>query len=115
MLYEIFLPEFFKKIVKDLKKKYPSVKDDLKTALRVLLSNPELGKSLQGFGDVKKLRVQNSDAARGKRGGHRLIYLVDHADKKIIPLLLYSKSQKQDVTERELKALLARLHRELSE
>ena len=115
MLYEIFLPEFFKKSIRDLKKKYPSVTDDLKTALRVLMSNPELGKSLQGFGDVKKLRVTNSDTVRGKRGGYRLIYLLDHADKKIILLLLYSKSQKQDVTAKELKALLDRLHRELSE
>lgn len=58
---------------------------------------------------------QASVAARGKRGGHRLIYLVDQTDKKIIPLLLYSKTQKQDVTAKELKALLARLNRELNE
>ena len=55
MPYDVFLPEFFKKIVKDLKKKYPHVGEDLKTALRVLVNNPELGKTLRGFGDVKKL------------------------------------------------------------
>jgi mRNA-degrading endonuclease RelE of RelBE toxin-antitoxin system len=115
MLYEVYLPGFFKKIVKGLMKKYPKGKEDLKTALRVPADKPELGKSLPGFGDVKKLRVQNSDPARGKRGGYRLIYLVDHADNKIIPLLLYSKSHKQDVNSKELKALLDKLEQELSD
>ena len=61
MLYSVFLPEFFKRIVKDLEKKYPSVKADLGTALRVVENNPELGKSFQGWGDVKKVRVHKSD------------------------------------------------------
>jgi len=113
MLYEIFLPEFFKSNVKGLKKKYPNVIQDLEIALRVVESNPELGRTLRGFGDVKKLRVQNSDVTKGKRGAYRLIYLTDHANKKIIPLLLYSKSHKHDITVKELKALLARLEQEL--
>jgi len=115
MPYEIFLPRFFKSTVKDLKKKYPNVIQDLKTALRVVEENPGLGRALRGFTDVKKLRVQNSDVTRGKRGGYRLIYLTDHADKRIIPLLLYSKSHKQDITTKELKALLGRLAEELND
>ena len=35
-----------------------------------------------GFGDVKKLGVQNSDVERGKSGGYRLITLVDSGRKK---------------------------------
>ena len=35
------------------------------------------GRTLRGFPDVKKLRVQNSDVTKGKSGGYRLIYLVD--------------------------------------
>ncbi len=89
MPYEIFLPDFFKSIVKDLKKKYPNVIQDLKTALRVVESNPELGRTLRGFPDVKKLRVQNSDVTKGKSGGYRLIYLVDHSPMLNIPLRLY--------------------------
>ena len=115
MPYEIFLPEFFKKTVKDLKKKYPCVIQDLKTALRVVENNPELGKTLRSFADVKKLRVQNSDVPKGKRGGYRLIYFADHADKRIIPLLLYSKSHRQDVTVKEMKALLGRIAQELGD
>jgi mRNA-degrading endonuclease RelE of RelBE toxin-antitoxin system len=113
MPYDVFLPEFFKKVVKDLKKRYPHAGEDLKTALRLLVNNPELGKSLHGFGDVKKLRVQNSDVERGKSGGYRLIYLVDTIGQKIIPLLLYGKSQKKDITRKELKALLAKTAQEL--
>lgn len=113
MLYDIFLPEFFKKVLKDLKKKYPHVGDDLKVALRVVSDNPELGKSLRGFADVKKLRVQNSDSARGKRGGYRLIYLVDRTQVRVIPLVLYAKSQKQDLAVKELQRLIERLDQEL--
>jgi mRNA-degrading endonuclease RelE of RelBE toxin-antitoxin system len=113
MPYDVFLPEFFIRIVKDLKKKYPHVGEDLKTALRVLVNNPELGRTLRGFGDVKKLRVQNSDVERGKSGGYRLIYLVDAAGQRIIPLILYSKSQKKDISKRELKTLLAGLAQDL--
>jgi mRNA-degrading endonuclease RelE of RelBE toxin-antitoxin system len=115
MPYDVFLPEFFKRIVKDLKKKYPSVTEDLKPALRLVASNPNIGKGLQGFGDIMKLRVKNSDIGKGKSGGYRLIYLVDQDGQKVIPLLIYSKSQKQDVTSKELKALLAKLDQELSE
>jgi len=114
MLYDVFLPEFFKEIVKDLKKKYRSVSEDLKIALRLVVNNPELGKTIQGFGDVKKLRVRNSDAKKGKRGGYRLIYFVDRRARKIVPLLLYSKSRRTTVTAKELKMLLSRLDQEWS-
>ena len=114
MPYDVFLPEFFKKIIKELKKKYPHVGEDLKTALRVLVNNPELGRTLRGFGDVKKLRVQNSDVERGKSGGYRLTYLVGATCQKIIPLLMYSKSQKRDISRRELKTLLAGLDKDLN-
>lgn len=118
MPYEIFLPEFFKKVVADLKKKYPSVADDLddlKVALRVIAVNPELGRSLRGYGHIKKLRVRNSDLRKGKRGGYRLIYSVDTSAKMIAPLLLYTKSQKPDISKKELSALIASLEREVSE
>ena len=115
MTYDVFIPDFFKTILKKLKRKYPSVGEDVKIALRVLVTNPDLGMSLQGFGEVKKLRVPNSDSAKGKRGGYRLIYLVDRDQGKVVPLLLYSKSRKADVTAKELKALLAKLEQELND
>ena len=114
MPYDVFLPEFFKGILKDLKKKYRSVSEDLKIALRLVVNNPDLGKTIQSFEDVKKLRVRNSDAQKGKRGGYRLIYFVDRSERKIVPLLLYSKSHKTTVTKKELKMLLSRLDQELS-
>lgn len=115
MPFDIFLPNFFKRIVKDLKKKYPSITEDLKPALSLIAANPSLGKALQGFDDIMKLRVGNSDIRKGKSAGYRLIYLIDQDSKSVIPLLIYSKSQKQDVTAKELKALLSKLEQELSE
>jgi len=114
MPYEIVLPELFKKVVADLRKKYPSVAEDLKVALRVVADNPELGRSLRGYGHIKKLRVRNSDMRKGKRGGYRLIYSIDNSAKVVAPLMLYAKSQKPDISKKELKTLIASLEKELS-
>jgi len=57
MPYDVFLPEFFKGIVKDLKKKYRSVSEDLKIALRLVVNNPELGKTIQGLRKVSQSKI----------------------------------------------------------
>ena len=90
-----------------MKKKFRSVKKDVKTAVEVLLENPELGAEIQGGSGVRKLRVKNSDLKRGKSGGYRLIYCIDEEKKyKLYLLLLYSKSDQENISENELKKLI---------
>lgn len=43
-------------------------------AIRVLLQTPRLGLVIPGSFGVRKLRVRNTDLAKGKRGGYCLLY-----------------------------------------
>lgn len=112
MPYDIYLSDFFQKLIKQLKKKYPHAGDDLKTGLGLLVRQPDLGKSIEGVEKVRKIRLRNSDIQKGKSGGYRLIYLEDGQNILIIPLIMYSKLQREDVTVNELRILIARMLQE---
>ncbi len=114
MPYSVYVPDFFKSILKQIRKRYPHAGDDLKNGLSLLVTQPSLGRAIEGFGNVRKIRLRNSDVQKGKRGGYRLIYLEDCKDEFIIPLIMYSKSQKNDVTVNELRNLLTKIRQELS-
>jgi len=73
-----------------------------------------LGAVIPGSGGVRKLRVRSTDLKRGKSGGFRLLYIVLSDPELICPLLIYAKSDWEDVTRRELRALLTDLKRELA-
>ena len=106
MSYKVALPGSFLESIKHLKKKYPHTNADAKTALQVLIENPFLGVVIQGGSGTRKLRVRNSNLTRGKSGGYRLIYLVDSANETLYPLLMYSKTEQEDVTQHEIKELV---------
>ena len=107
MSYNVVLTPSFKHSVKKLKKRFRHVKDDVSVAVRVLLQTPRLGVVIPGGSGVRKLRVRNTDLGKGKRGGYRLLYYVeDQPVPTIYLLLLYAKSDREDVTRRNLKQLM---------
>jgi mRNA-degrading endonuclease RelE of RelBE toxin-antitoxin system len=115
MSYRFYFASSFRRSLKSLEKKYPHVKADTKTALRVLEHSPQLGDVIPGSGGIRKLRIPNSDAARGKSGGYRLLYVI-RPDRELIGLLLlYAKSERSDVTRVELIDLLRSLSQDLGE
>jgi len=97
-----FTPSF-KNSIKNLKRQYRRVADDIEDAINAVLTKPELGTPIAV--GCRKLRWSNSDANRGKRGGYRVIYLVDYEKDCLYFLLVYSKSHKEDVTEAEIRSL----------
>jgi len=74
-----------------------------------LLFRPEQGPLMRGSGGLRKLRW--TARGSGKRGGVRLIYYWDKPKEKIYMLLLYPKSEQEDLTSAQLK-LLSKLVRE---
>jgi mRNA-degrading endonuclease RelE of RelBE toxin-antitoxin system len=115
MTYSLFFAASFKRSLKLLGKKYPHVKDDVRSALRLLERSPQLGEVIPGSGGIRKLRLPNTDAARGKSGGYRLLYVL-RPDRELIGLLLlYSKSEHADVVKTELIRLLRSLSQDLGE
>jgi mRNA-degrading endonuclease RelE of RelBE toxin-antitoxin system len=114
MSYNVVLTRSFKHSIKQLEKRFRHVKDDVRVAIQVLLETPTLGVVVPGAYGVRKLRVRNSDLGKGKRGGYRLLYYVeDRPMPTIYLLLLYAKSDREDVTHRELKQLLDELAEEM--
>jgi len=80
------------------------------------LQTPRLGLVIPGSSGVRKLRVRNTDLAKGKRDGYSLLYYVeDQPVPTIYLLLLYAKSDQEDVTRQELKQLLDELADERGE
>jgi mRNA-degrading endonuclease RelE of RelBE toxin-antitoxin system len=68
-----------------------------------LAGQPEAGAVIKGTGGLRKVRW--SVGARGKRGGVRLIYYWSKPLDRILMLLIYSKSERDDLTPGQLKTL----------
>ena len=58
---------------------------------------------MAGSGGVRKVRWEME--GRGKRGGARIIYYWAVTDEVVLLLYLYSKSELDDLTKGQLKAL----------
>ena len=110
---KVVLTHSFKQSVKRLGKRFRHVKDDVRSAIEALERIPQLGAQIPGGDEVRKLRVANSDLMRGKSGGYRLLYqLVEQPEPTLYLLLLYAKSDQEDVTKDELRQLLEDLTNE---
>ena len=70
---------------------------------RELIFNPTAGDLIQGSGGLRKIRWRS--ATGGKRGGIRVIYYWYAADGEIFLLLAYGKTEKTDLTAKEIKML----------
>jgi mRNA-degrading endonuclease RelE of RelBE toxin-antitoxin system len=113
MRYEIVFAASFKNSIKQLKKRFPSVKKDVGLAIETLLENLELGSVIPGGSGVRKLRLKNSNLKRGKSGGYRMLYLLDPRKDgltSVCLLLLYAKSDQENISTHELQKLLEKLN-----
>lgn len=104
MSYEVIPTPDFKKLFKDLLKKYPSLKGDLNELIDVLAVNPETGISL-GHG-IFKIRMAISSKGKGKSAGARIITYVVTEDKEVYLVYIYDKSQLENITKQQVFELL---------
>lgn len=108
MNYNIKPTPYFLKELKRLSKRYRSLKEDVNLLVASLHKNPlqgiDLGKGLH------KIRMPITSKGKGKSGGARVITLtllatLDNTD--VLLLTLYDKSECENLTDAELKAILA--------
>ena len=95
----------FLKEAKKLSKKFKLLKSDLKNAVREIEDENTLGVYL-GYNLYKK-RMSNSSIPTGKSGGFRLI-IYQEIDDIIVLISIFSKTQKESLSEEELKEILKR-------
>ena len=99
-------PEFIKNI-KALKKRYKSVKRDVLSLAEELENNPTLGTELGN--NTYKIRLKNSDNNKGKSAGYRVITYYINKNQEVFLVTIYSKTDKENILDAELKELIAEL------
>ena len=104
MTYKILALPPFDKQVKRLAKKYPSFKKDFQNIIEELKTNPETGTFIGN--NCYKIRFAISSKGRGKSGGARLITHFILNEDNIYLIAVYDKSDKANMTDKELKELL---------
>lgn len=78
--------------------------DDNYAALQqVLVENPKAGDLIPGSGGLRKLRWGLE--GRGKRGGARVIYYYVVSREQFYMLLIYGKSEQDDLSAEQLRML----------
>lgn len=104
MSFEVVYTDNFEKEVKRLAKKYRSLKTDIKELISALEHNPTQGTSIGK--DCYKIRMAISSKGKGKSGGARVITHVYISGKLVYLLSIYDKSDQDNISDKELEALL---------
>jgi hypothetical protein len=77
--------------------------EDLRALQSYLLVSPDAGDLIRGGSGLRKLRW--SAQGRGKRGGARIIYYWHVPGERIYLIYGYVKSEREDLTPQQVKAL----------
>lgn len=86
--------------------------DDEYCKLQVaLIQRPNLGVKIPGTGGLRKLRW--GVEGKGKRGGIRVIYYWLVADDELFMLYVYSKNEREDLTDEQKRILRKVVEEEL--
>ena len=104
MSYKIELTDNFKKEAKKLIKKYTSLRTEIVALGKELSENPTTGTALGN--DVYKIRIAIASKNKGKSGGARIISFVKIIDETVFLLSIYSKGEKDTISDKEIEVLL---------
>ena len=109
-MVNIEVSKTFIKSAKKLKKKYPSLANDIISLQAQLKENPKLGTALGG--KLRKIRLAIQSKGSGKRGGARVLsyhelIVSQEEEHKIILLNIYDKSERENATLEEIKYWLS--------
>lgn len=104
MSYKILAIPPFDKQLKRLSKKYPSLKKEFSVLLQSLEQKPKQGTELGN--NCYKIRISIASKGKGKSGGARVITNFIIAEKTVYLISIYDKSEKENLTDKELSELL---------
>lgn len=103
----------FRRLFREYQRRYPQTRADLFDAFSRIEQDPEHAahaRALIGFERrVWKYRCQHSDAARGVRGGYRIIAVYDVARAVLCPIILYAKLDREDVSRQVVRRAVEEL------
>ena len=104
MNFNIVTTPPFEKELKQLTKKYPSVKNDIIHLAAKLLKEPKMGTALGN--DCYKIRMAITSKGKGKSGGARVITFVQIIETTIFLLSIYDKADAANISDKVIKERL---------
>jgi mRNA-degrading endonuclease RelE of RelBE toxin-antitoxin system len=107
MSFNILTTPPFEKELKQLAKKYPSIKKNIVDLGNQLLENPTMGTPLGN--DCYKIRMAITSKGKGKSGGARIITFVKIVATTIYLLSIYDKADASNITDKQLAERLKKL------
>jgi len=109
---EVVPSSLFIQRVKQLRKRYRHIREDLRPFIEQLEQGQTPGDRVRAKNHiVYKARLPNRDAQRGKSGGYRVIYYIQTGN-RIILLTIYAKSDRVDIGLDEIQAIITDLPEE---
>lgn len=105
MSYDVLTISVFERQAKKLAKKYPSLKTDLTQLVSLLSETPKTGTLIAE--NCYKIRMAIKSKGKGKSGGARVITFVTVLDRSVYLLAIYDKSDKANISDKELEELLS--------
>lgn len=108
MSFKVFPTSEFKKDAKRLLKKYHSLKIEILELIASLEHEPHQGTPLGD--DCYKIRISIKSKGKGKSGGGRVITCVKVINESVYLVSIYSKSEKENIPDKELQELIKGLH-----
>jgi mRNA-degrading endonuclease RelE of RelBE toxin-antitoxin system len=99
----------FKRNLRLLARKYRHIRSDIEPLLRALQVGDTPGAQVKGTHyAIFKVRLKNSDARKGKRGGYRVIYFLP-TSQRVVLITVYSKSDQADISPQRIRQIVAEL------
>ena len=104
MSFNVIPSDKFKKEAKRLIRKFPSFKEELRELSITLSEHPETGKPLGK--DTYKIRLAIKSKGKGKSGGARVITYLVTENEEVYLLLIYDKSEYDNVDDKLLQQII---------
>jgi hypothetical protein len=105
MHYNVKSIAVFERQAKRLIKKYASLKKELLELVQQLKENPQQGTAIGK--NCFKIRLSIASKSKGKSGGARVITNFVVTDATVYLLSIYDKTEKDNLTDKELNELLS--------
>ena len=104
MSFNVKAISVFERQAKRLVKKFPSLRNELRTLVSELKEEPEKGTSI-GHG-CYKIRMAIASKGKGKSGGSRVITHVLFKNNTVYLLAIYDKSDIENLSDKEVSELI---------
>ncbi len=110
-MYQIIISPCFRKQLKNYAKKYRCLKNEVIFALE----NFDKQSSVHVGNNIYKIRIKTKDIPKGKSKSFRLIILIIEIEKFIVPIALYFKGDRENISKKEINNTMEMILFELRE